>query len=81
VRSARPPLALESLGPNTIVGRSSHYYLRILLARLRLKAAEIDLGAAVSEAVDAGASWTTIGAALGTSRQNAYQRYSDTGTT
>jgi hypothetical protein len=78
--SARPPRALESLGPHTVVGRSSHYYLRILMARPRLKAAEIELREAVSEAVDAGASWTSIGAALGTSRQNAYQRYRrDTG--
>jgi hypothetical protein len=75
VHSARRPRALDSLGPNTVVGRSSHYYLRILLARLRLKAAEIELRDAVSEAEQAGASWATIGAALGTSRQNAYQRY------
>jgi hypothetical protein len=55
-------------------------YLRILIARLRLKAAEVELREAVSEAVDAGASWTTIGSALGTSRHNAYQRYRrDTG--
>jgi hypothetical protein len=60
---------------DTIVGRSQHYYLRILMARLRLKAAEGELRDAVIEAVGAGASWTTIGAALGTSRQNAHQRY------
>ena len=45
------------------------------MARLRLKAAEGQLRDAVLEASEAGASWTTIGAALGTSRQNAYQRY------
>jgi hypothetical protein len=73
--SARPPRSLESLPLDTVVGRSQHYYLRILMARLRLKAAEGELRDAVLEASEAGASWTTIGAALGTSRQNAYQRY------
>jgi hypothetical protein len=72
---ARPPRALESLSLNTVLGRSKHYHLRILMARLHLKAAEHELREAVLDAVDAGASWTTVGAALGTSRQNAQQRY------
>jgi hypothetical protein len=75
MRSTRPPRSLESLPLDTVVGRSQHFYLRILMARLRLKAAEIELRDAVVDASQAGASWTTIGAALGTSRQNAYQRY------
>jgi len=45
------------------------------MARLLLKAAEGELRDAVAEAAGAGASWATIGAALGTSRQNAHQRY------
>ena len=73
--SARAPRSYESLGPNTLVGRSSHHFLRILMARLRLKAAQIELGDAVAEAYRNGASWAMIGAALGTSRQNAQQRY------
>ena len=58
-----------------MVGRSSHRFLLILMARLRLKAAEIELEDAVVEAYRDGASWAMIGAALGTSRQNAHQRY------
>ena len=76
--SPRPPRAYESLGPNTLVGRSSHHFLRILMARLHLKAAEIQLDDAVAEAYREGASWAMIGAALGTSRQNAHQRYGRT---
>jgi hypothetical protein len=45
------------------------------MARLRLKAAEGELRDAVVESAGAGASWATIGAALGTSRQNAQQQY------
>ena len=75
MRSARPPRSLESLPLDTVLGRSKHYYLRILMARLHLKAAEGELRDAVAEAAGAGASWATIGAALGTSRQNAHQRY------
>jgi hypothetical protein len=33
----------------------------------------------VLDASRAGASWTTIGAALGTSRQNAHQQYGPSG--
>ena len=75
MRSTRSPRPLESLGLNTVVGRSSHHFLRILMARLHLKAAEIELGEAVLEAYRNGASWAMIGAALGTSRQSAQQRY------
>jgi hypothetical protein len=44
-------------------------------AKENLGRAEQELRDAVAEARDAGDSWTVVGAALETSRQNAFQRF------
>jgi hypothetical protein len=50
-------------------------FRRIIEARKGLDAAERELRDAVAAARDAGDSWTVIGAALGTSKQAASQRF------
>lgn len=67
--------ALDAVGPATHPGRDAQHFRRIIAARRRIAEAESELRAAVAAARAAGDSWTVIGAALDTSRQNAYQRF------
>ena len=67
--------ALEAIGSSTHAGRDAGYFRRIIAAREAVTEAENELRDAVGAARPAGDSWTIIGAALGTSRQNAYQRF------
>lgn len=69
------PRGLESLGPRTLGAPSSDAYYRVVAAALDVESAEVRLREAVRDAVAAGDSWRMIGAAIGTSRQNAYQRF------
>ena len=66
---------LDGLDPAKLPARDAAYFRRIIAARKRVAAAEDELRRAVAEARAAGESWTVIGAALGTTRQAAYQRF------
>jgi|GEM_PF-1693340 len=67
--------ALNSLSPATHPARDAVHFRRILAALDAQAAADAELRAAVAAARAAGDSWTIIAAALGTSRQNAQQRF------
>jgi hypothetical protein len=66
---------LDAVDPSTHEARSAEQFRRIIAARKQIDAAEQELRDAVKAARDAGDSWTVIGAALGTTRQNAFQRF------
>jgi hypothetical protein len=55
--------------------RDATHFRRIIEARKNLDAAEEELRDAVASAREAGDSWTVIGAALGTTKQAASQRF------
>lgn len=64
---------LEAVAPESL--RDATYFRRIIEARKALGAAEKELRDAVAAARAAGDSWTVIGAALGTTKQAAAQRF------
>ena len=64
---------LASVAPESL--RDASHFRRIIEARKGLDAAEKELRDAVAAARDAGDSWTVIGAALGTTKQAASQRF------
>ena len=66
---------LDQLDPAVSPARDATHFRNIIAARKRIAAAEAELREAVQAARDAGDSWTVIGAALDTTRQNAYQRF------
>jgi hypothetical protein len=66
---------LDQLDPATGEARDASHFRRIIAARRNIEAAEQELRDAVAAAREAGDSWTVIGAALETSRQNAFQRF------
>jgi hypothetical protein len=57
--------------------RDARHFRRIIAAREALASAQAELAAAVAAAHDAGDSWDIIAAALGTSRQVAYQQFAN----
>jgi len=65
---------LDSVAPETL--RDASHFRRIIEAKNDLEAADSQLRDAVAAARAAGESWTVIGAALGTSKQAAFQRFS-----
>lgn len=67
---------LESLDPARHAARDGVHFRRIIAARKNLAAAEQELRDAVQAARVGGDSWTVIGAALDTTRQAAFQRFS-----
>jgi hypothetical protein len=67
---------LDGLDPATSTARDAVHFRRIIAARKKLVDAEQELRDAVNAAHDAGDSWAVIGAALDTSRQAAFQRFS-----
>lgn len=67
--------ALEAVTPATHASRDATYFRVIITARKGVDDAEAALRAAVAQARAAGDSWTVIGAALGTTRQAAFQRF------
>jgi hypothetical protein len=67
--------ALDAVNPTTHPGRDAQHFRRIIAAQHAVEDAENELRAAVAAARQAGDSWAVIGAALDTSRQNAYQRF------
>ncbi|MFY0409786.1 hypothetical protein [Solicola sp. PLA-1-18] len=68
---------LDDLDPATVEPRDATHFRRLIRARERLEADEIELRAAVASARAAGDSWTVIGAALDISRQAAQQRFGE----
>ncbi len=64
---------IDSVDPATM--RDARHLRKIAQARQALENAEHDLRTAVSEARAAGDSWTMIGIALRTSKQNAHRKY------
>ena len=66
---------LDSLDPSTTAARDASHFRAIIAARKAVDQADEDLRAAVRAARDAGDTWTTIGLALDTTRQAAYQRF------
>lgn len=56
--------------------RDATHFRRIVRAKQNVEAADRELREAVAAARTAGDSWTVIGAALGTSKQAAFQRFS-----
>lgn len=64
---------LDAVAPESL--RDASHFRRIIEARKALDAAEKELRDAVAAARAAGDSWTVIGAALGTSKQAASQRF------
>jgi hypothetical protein len=67
----------DDLDPATTPSRSAEHFRRIIAARKGVEEADAELHAAVRAARDAGDSWAVIGAALGTTRQAAFQRFGD----
>lgn len=65
---------LDSVAPETL--RDASHFRRIIEAKKGLEAADRELRDAVAAARDAGDSWTVIGAAMGTTKQAAFQRFS-----
>lgn len=66
---------LDELDPGKTPARDAVHFRRIQAALAHLAGAEDELREAVRAARDAGDSWTTIGAALDTTRQAAQQRF------
>ncbi|HAN71997.1 MAG TPA: hypothetical protein DCQ36_10495 [Actinobacteria bacterium] len=66
---------LDSLSPATNPARDAASFRAIRAAMRDVEAADDALRAAVRAAREAGDSWTVIGAALGTSRQAAHERF------
>lgn len=66
---------LDSLDPTQLDFRDASHVRAIIAANEALAAAEESLRKAVAEARAAGESWTVIGAALGTSKQAAHERF------
>lgn len=69
---------LDAIEPNPADARDAGYFRRIVAAGTALEAAEDELRSAVADARAAGDTWGMIGAALGVSRQAAYQRFGRT---
>ncbi len=68
---------LDSLTSESHPGRDATHFRRIVAALRAQQDADAELRAAVAAARAAGDSWTVIAAALGTSRQNAQQRFAN----
>lgn len=76
----QPDLVIEAdpFDPATHEARDASHFRRIVQAKNRVEAAELELRDAVAAAREAGDSWVIIGAAMGTTRQGAYQRFGKT---
>lgn len=66
---------LDELDPTAVPARDATHFRNIIAARKRLVEAEQQLHDAVLAARTAGDSWATIGLALDTTRQAAFQRF------
>ena len=73
MKSRKDETGLDSVAPENL--RDATHFRRIIEARKGVESAEAELRDAVAAARAAGDSWTVIGAALGTSKQAAFQRF------
>lgn len=74
MRTRKADSGLGSVAPESL--RDASHFRRIIEARRGLEAADRELRDAVGAARAAGDSWTVIGAAMGTTKQAAFQRFS-----
>ncbi len=65
---------LDSVAPESL--RDASHFRRTIEAKNGLEAADRELRDVVAAARAAGDSWTVIGAAMGSSKQAAFQRFS-----
>ncbi|MGA9493951.1 MAG: hypothetical protein WBV80_27430 [Mycobacterium sp.] len=68
---------LDAVDPDPADARDATHIRRIIAAAESVRAAQSELHGAVAAARAAGDTWDAIGVALGTTRQNAYQRFGD----
>ncbi len=73
MKARKDETGLDAVGPEDL--RDASGFRRIIQARKGLEAAEQELRDAVAEARASGDSWTVIGAAMGTTKQAAFQRF------
>lgn len=73
LKNRKDDTGLDAVSPESL--RDASQFRRIIAARKGLDAAEQELRDAVAAARAAGDSWTVIGAALGTTKQAASQRF------
>lgn len=73
MKTRKDETGLDTVAPESL--RDASQFRRIIAARKALEAAQQELRNAVAAARDAGDSWTVIGAAMGTTKQAAYQRF------
>lgn len=73
LKNRKDETGLDAVAPESL--RDASHFRRIIEARKGLDAAEQELRDAVAAARAAGDSWTVIGAALGTTKQAASQRF------
>lgn len=66
---------LDEISPATHPARDGAGFRRIVAAREAFAQAEQELRDAVAASREAGDSWAVIGAAMGTTRQAAFQRF------
>ncbi len=74
MKTKKDETGLDSVAPETL--RDASHFRRIIGAKNGLEAADRELRDAVAAARAAGDSWTVVGAAMGTSKQAAFQRFS-----
>lgn len=74
MKTRKDETGLDSVAPETL--RDASHFRRIIEAKNGLETADRELRDAVAAARAAGDSWTVIGAAMGTSKQAAFQRFS-----
>jgi hypothetical protein len=74
MRTRKDETGLDSVAPESL--RDASHFRRIIQAKKGLEAADKELRDAVAAARAAGDSWTVIGAAMGTTKQAAFQRFS-----
>ncbi|MEZ5097428.1 MAG: hypothetical protein R2731_15825 [Nocardioides sp.] len=72
-KTRRDDTGLDSVAPDAL--RDASHFRRIIEAKKAVEAADRELHAAVAAARAAGDSWTIVGAALGTTKQAAFQRF------
>ena len=73
MKARKDETGLDTVVPEDL--RDASGFRRIIQARSGLEAAERELRDAVAAARASGDSWTVIGAAMGTTKQAAFQRF------
>jgi hypothetical protein len=73
MKTTKDETGLDSVTPESL--RAASHFRRIIAARKALEAAQQELRDAVAAARSAGDSWAVVGAAMGTTKQAAYQRF------